>query len=63
MGAMNQYEYYLNMRLDGKYYCSIHQHGIPGPIAFTGDFDTEEEATEAADEIVQGLQSNHEKEE
>ena len=47
MGAMNKYDYYLEIRLDGKYYCSIYKHGIPGPIAFTDDYDTEEEATEA----------------
>jgi hypothetical protein len=49
------------MRLDGKYYCRIYQHSIPGAIASTGDYDTEDEAIEAAKEIIQVLQSNSEK--
>ena len=52
MNFMNDYEYHLGIRLDGKYYCSIYQHGIPGPIAFTDDCDTEEEALEAAKQII-----------
>jgi acyl-CoA reductase-like NAD-dependent aldehyde dehydrogenase len=44
------------MRLDGKYYCRIYQHGILGAIASTEDFDSEEEALEAAEEINRGLQ-------
>jgi hypothetical protein len=58
---MNEYEYHLDMRFDGKYYCRIYQHGIPGAIATTDDFDKEEEAIEAAEEIIQVLQSNSEK--
>jgi hypothetical protein len=55
MEAMDQYEYHLGIRLDGKYYFSIYLYGIPGPIAFTDDFETEEEAIEAAKEIVSKL--------
>jgi hypothetical protein len=40
------------MRLDGKYYCVIFQHGVPLAIAFTDDYDTEEEAIEAAKEVI-----------
>jgi hypothetical protein len=50
------YEYQLNIRLDGKYYCRIYQHGIQGAIASTDDYGTEEEAIEAAEEIIRGLQ-------
>ena len=49
---MNAYEFQLDMRLDGKYYCRIYQHGIPGAIASKDDFDTEEEAIEAAEAII-----------
>jgi hypothetical protein len=52
MRYMSEYEYHLDNRLDGKYYCSIFQHGVPLPIAFTDDFDTEEEAIEAAKEFI-----------
>jgi hypothetical protein len=55
---MNEYEYQLDIKLDGKYYCRIYQHGIPGPIFFTDDFDTEEEAIEAAEELFRGLRVN-----
>jgi hypothetical protein len=58
MRYMNEYEFHLDMRLDGKYYCSIYQHGIPGPIAFTDDYDTEEEAIEAAKERIEELKNN-----
>ena len=53
---MNGYEYHLVIRLDGKYYCKIYQHGIPGPIAFTDDCDMEEEARKAAKEIIRECQ-------
>ena len=56
MSWMNEYEYQLDIRLDGKYYCRIYQHGIPGAVASTDDYDTEEEALEAAEEIIRGLQ-------
>lgn len=52
MVAMNKYEYNLEIRLDGKFYCSIYMHGIPGPIAFTDDYDTEEKTKEAAKSII-----------
>lgn len=55
MEAMNKYTFHLDTRVDGKFYCSIYQHGIPGPIAFTDDFDSEEEAVKAAEEIVSKL--------
>lgn len=56
MGAMNVYEYHLGISLDGKFYCSIYQHSIPGPIAFTDGFDTEEDAIEAAMELIHSKQ-------
>ena len=56
LSFMNEYEYQLDIRLDGKYYCRIYQRGIPGTIASTEDFDSEEEALEAAEEIIRGLQ-------
>ncbi len=56
MRWMNEYEYQLDIRLDGKWYCRIYQHGVPGAIATTEDFDSEEEALEAAEEIIRGLQ-------
>jgi hypothetical protein len=57
---MNEYEYQLDMRLDGKYYCRIYQHGIPGAIASTDDYDTEEEAVEAANGIILEIQMTNE---
>jgi hypothetical protein len=36
------YEYQLDIRLDGKYYYRIYKHGIPGAIASTDDYDTEQ---------------------
>jgi hypothetical protein len=45
-----------SLGLDGKYYCRIYQHGIPGAITSTDDYDSEEEALEAAEEIIRGLQ-------
>jgi hypothetical protein len=55
MRLMDKNEYQLDIRLDGKFYCRIYQHGIPGAIASTEDYDTEEEAIEAAEEIIKGL--------
>jgi hypothetical protein len=54
---MNEYGYQLDIRLDGKYYCRIYQHGIPGAIASTDDYDTEEEAMEAGEAIIQAYQA------
>jgi hypothetical protein len=54
---MSEFEYQLDIRLDGKYYCRIYQHGIPGAIASTDDYDTEEEAVEAAEAIIQEYQA------
>ena len=58
---MDEYEYHLEIRLDGKYYCRIYQHGIPLAIAVTDDFETEEEAIEAAKEIVDRFRENQTK--
>jgi hypothetical protein len=52
---MKAYEFQVDMRLDGKYYCRIYLHGIPGAIAPTDDCDSEEEAIEAVEEIIKGL--------
>ena len=52
MSYMNEYEYHVDIRLDGKYYCRIYKHGIPGAIASTDDYDTGEEAIEAAKAII-----------
>jgi hypothetical protein len=60
MKWMNDYEYQLDIRLDGKYYCRIYQHGIPGAIASTGNYDTEEEAIEAAKSLIREQQSKDE---
>ncbi len=52
---MYEYEgmqFQLDARLDGKFYCRIYKSGIPGPIFFTDDYDTEEQAAEAAKEII-----------
>jgi hypothetical protein len=54
---MKAFDFQLDMRLDSKYYCRIYQHGIPGAIASTDDFDTEEEAIEAAEEIILELRA------
>ena len=53
---MDKYVYQLVTRLDGKYYCRIYMFGIPYFLASTDDFDSEEEALEAAEEIIRGLQ-------
>lgn len=55
MERMNDYEYHLDMRFDGKYYCRIYKHGIPGAIASTDDYDTEDEALEAAKRLIEDL--------
>ena len=52
---MNEYEYHLNIRLNGKYYCRIYQHGIPGAIASTDEYDMEEEAIEALIQEYQAM--------
>ena len=57
MRLMNEYEYQLDIRLDGKYCCRIYLRGIPGAIASTDDYDTEEGAIEAAEEIIRGLRA------
>lgn len=58
MSWMNEYEYQLYIRLDGKYYCRIYLRGIPGAVASTDDYDTEVEAIEATEEIIRGLRVN-----
>jgi hypothetical protein len=54
---MNNYEFHLDMRFDGKYNCRIYQHGVPGAIVTTDVFDTDEEAIEAAREKIQENQA------
>ena len=58
MRWMNEYEFHLDTRLDGKYYCRIYQHGIPGAIASTDDYDTGQEAIEVAEGIILRLQES-----
>jgi hypothetical protein len=50
---MSKCEYQVDKRLDGKYYRRIYRHGIPGKIATTYDYDTDEEAIEAAKVLIQ----------
>ena len=50
---MSKCEYQVDIGLDGKYYCRICQHGIPGKSATTYDYDTDEEAIEAAKVLIQ----------
>lgn len=52
MKRMNKYEYQMDMRLDEKAYYRTYQHGIPSPIGSTDDYDSEEEAIEAAKETI-----------
>jgi hypothetical protein len=49
-------EFHLNMRLDNKYYRRIYLHGIPGAVASTDDFDTEQEAIEVLGRMIQVCQ-------
>ena len=46
-------EYQIDIRLDGRYYARIYKQGIPGPIFFTDDYDTEEDAIASAKTIIQ----------
>jgi hypothetical protein len=55
-GKMDRYVYQLATRLDGKYYCRIFQFGVPHQLASTNDYDTEEEAIEAAELLIQDYQ-------
>jgi hypothetical protein len=57
MSWMNKYEHQVDIRLDGKYYCRIYQHGIPGAIGSTSDFNTKEESIEAAEVLIQAYQA------
>ena len=57
MSYMSKYEYHLDMRLDGIYYCRIYLHGVPGAIFFTDDYDLEEEAIEAVKVLIRGLRA------
>jgi hypothetical protein len=52
MRVMNEYGYHLEIRLEGKYKCSIYRHGIPLPFAVTDDYEMEEEAIEAAKRLM-----------
>jgi hypothetical protein len=46
-------EYQIDIRLDGRYYARIYKQGIPGPIFFTDDYDTREDAIASAKAIIQ----------
>ncbi len=46
-------EYQIDMGLDGRYYARIYKQGIPGPIFFTDDYNTEEQAIASAKAIIQ----------
>ena len=45
-------QYQIDIQMDGRYYARIYKAGIPGPIFFTDDFDTKDEAVEAAIQII-----------
>jgi hypothetical protein len=52
---MYEYEgmqFQLDAQLNGKFYCRIYKSGISGPIFFTDDYDSEEQAVEAAKAII-----------
>jgi hypothetical protein len=55
-GKMDRYVYQIATRLDGKYYCRIFQFGVPQQLASTDDYDTEEEAIEVAELLIQDYQ-------
>jgi hypothetical protein len=55
---MDKYVYQVDTSLDGKFYCRIYQFGIPQPLASTDDYDTEEEASEAAEVLIQEYLAN-----
>ena len=57
MRRMNEYEYQVATRLEGKYYCRIYQFGIPQQLATTEDYDEQEDAIEAAEAIIQEYQA------
>jgi hypothetical protein len=52
MYEYEEMQYQENIRIDGQYYCRIYKQGLPGPIFFTDDYDSEEEAIEAAKAII-----------
>ena len=45
-------QFQVILRIDGQYYCRIYKPGIHLALFFTDDFDTEEEAVEAAKAII-----------
>ena len=49
---MNINQIHTDTRLIGKYYCNIYMHGIPEPIGFTDDYDTEEGSLGAVKEMI-----------
>ena len=51
------YEFQVDIRLDGKYYCRIYLHGVPASIASTDDFIEEEDAIKAAEALIQEYQA------
>jgi hypothetical protein len=57
-GQMFEYEgllFQVDTRPDDKFYCRIYQHDIPKALDKTDDYDTEEEAIEAAKEVIRGI--------
>lgn len=52
---MIKYKYHLDIRLDGRIYFLIYQHGVPHAIEVTDNYDTEGEAIRAAKEIIRKL--------
>jgi hypothetical protein len=56
---MKAYEFQVDMRLDGKYYCRIYQFGIPDALASTDDYDEQDDAIEAAEELIKEYQANN----
>ena len=45
-------EYQIDVHIDGKYFARIHVPGVPGPSLYTDDYDTDQEAEEAARQII-----------
>jgi hypothetical protein len=53
---MDKYVYQVDARLDGRFYCWIYQFGFPDALATADDYGKQEDAIEAAEEIINGLQ-------
>ncbi|MHA2403428.1 MAG: hypothetical protein ACXADH_10595 [Candidatus Kariarchaeaceae archaeon] len=57
-GRMFEYEgllFQVDARPNDKFYCRIYQHDIPKALNKTDDYDTEEEAMEAAKEVIREI--------